>query len=106
MHVIQLLSSLRKIRTYRINLSKLRSHNIRYFQPLPHSEQVEKLARSKQLLEEEVGRSKAANDTLRKELQSEHKDNVKSLSSKCVEYEERLGKLCTCSDHPFIHHVC
>lgn len=68
---------------------------------------MEELVRSKQLLEEEVGRrSKAAVDSLRKELQSE-KDNVESLSSKSVEYKERLGKLCVIShDYPFIHHAC
>lgn len=67
---------------------------------------MEELARGKQLLEEEVERSKAAIGILRKELQSEHQDNVKSLSSKCVEYEERLGKLCMIShDCPLCMHA-
>ena len=53
---------------------------------------MKELATSKHSLEGEVTRSKVAMESLRSKLQAENRDTVAALSTKCQEYEERLGE--------------
>lgn len=55
-------------------------------------EKVESLTAGKQSLEKEVERGKQAVDTIRSEVESKQRGLVESLTNKCQEYEQKLGK--------------